>query len=339
MPTLLTRDRFREAVFTRDGHKCVICGAPAVDAHHIMERRLWPDGGYYLDNGASLCGLCHLAAEETRIEIETLLQKIGVRARLTPPHLYDDTRYDKWGNVILESGVRVPGELFHDLSVQKVLAFRIRDGNFATDMRKYPRTFHLPWSPGVTSDDRVMPNLLDLLGGDVVITEKMDGENTTMARDYIHARSLTSDNHPSRDWVKNFWGQIRFQIPHGMRVCGENLYARHSIAYANLASYFLGFSVWERNTCLSWDETVEWFQLLDIESVPVLFRGEMDEGQVEYLKAMQHASDFEGYVVRVSQGFELVDFPTRVGKWVRANHVQTHGHWMRQALVPNGLAR
>lgn len=38
---LLSRDAFREAVFTRDNHKCVICGKEAQDAHHnhIMERR------------------------------------------------------------------------------------------------------------------------------------------------------------------------------------------------------------------------------------------------------------------------------------------------------------
>lgn len=49
---LLTRDEFREGVFERDGHKCVVCGDDARDAHHIMERRLFADGGYYMENGA-----------------------------------------------------------------------------------------------------------------------------------------------------------------------------------------------------------------------------------------------------------------------------------------------
>lgn len=57
MRILLTRDDFREFVFKRDNHKCVVCGEPAVDAHHILERRLFHDSGYYLDNGASLCGI------------------------------------------------------------------------------------------------------------------------------------------------------------------------------------------------------------------------------------------------------------------------------------------
>jgi len=43
---LLTRDEFREAVFARDHHRCVICRNEGKDAHHILERRLFDDGGY-----------------------------------------------------------------------------------------------------------------------------------------------------------------------------------------------------------------------------------------------------------------------------------------------------
>lgn len=61
----MTREEFREAVFSRDKYRCVHCRAEAVDAHHLLERRLWPDGGYIPDNGVSLCGDCHLLAEQT----------------------------------------------------------------------------------------------------------------------------------------------------------------------------------------------------------------------------------------------------------------------------------
>ena len=56
-------------------------------------------------------------------------------------------------------------------------------------MIKYPRTPHLPTSPGLTNDDRIIKDLSLLERSQVVITEKMDGENTTISRDYIHARS------------------------------------------------------------------------------------------------------------------------------------------------------
>lgn len=64
---LLNRDTFRNAVFERDNYKCVVCGETAVDAHHIIERKLFDDGGYYIDNGVSLCGKHHLEAEMTVI--------------------------------------------------------------------------------------------------------------------------------------------------------------------------------------------------------------------------------------------------------------------------------
>jgi hypothetical protein len=69
---------------------------------------------------------------------------------------------------------------------------------------KFPRTPHLPFSEGVQEDDRIIESLDALLNHEVVVTKKMDGENTTMYRDHIHARSLDRRSHPSRDWVKQF---------------------------------------------------------------------------------------------------------------------------------------
>lgn len=94
---------------------------------------------------------------------------------------------------------------------------------------KYPRTPHLPWSPGFTADDLRNKTTALFDGKEVVVTEKMDGENTTMYRDYIHARSVDGRSHPSRAWVKQLHGRICFDIPEGWRFCGENMYAQHSI--------------------------------------------------------------------------------------------------------------
>ena len=69
---------------------------------------------------------------------------------------------------------------------------------------KYPRTMHLPWSLGLTNDDKKIACLDAFIGQRVIVTEKMDGENTSMYSDYIHARSLNGGNHLSRDWVKQF---------------------------------------------------------------------------------------------------------------------------------------
>lgn len=102
---------------------------------------------------------------------------------------------------------------------------------------KYPRTPHLPWSPGASLDDTRMADVRTFEGQEIVVTEKLDGENTTLSRDGLHARSLGPRPHPSRDWVKGLQGRIGYRIPGGWRLCGENLYARHSLAYEALEAY------------------------------------------------------------------------------------------------------
>ena len=206
-----------------------------------------------------------------------------------------------------------------------------------TSYVKYPRTPHLPWSSGVSSDDVRTHDLSSFDGQPVVVTEKLDGENTSMYRDHIHARSIDSKHHPSRDWVKGFHATIAHEIPEGWRLCGENLYARHSIAYDQLRSYFYLFSVWDSdNHCLSWPETEEWAELLGLPTPRILFQGPFDASAIEEIKVDETES--EGYVVRLAAGFAYTDFATSVAKWVRPNHVQSDGHWMHQTVVPNGLA-
>ncbi len=203
---------------------------------------------------------------------------------------------------------------------------------------KYPRTPHLPWSQGTTTDDSLLKDVKIFQGQEVVITEKMDGENTTMYPDHIHARSIDSRHHPSRTWVKGLHGSIAHMIPKGWRLCGENLYAQHSIIYENLKSYFYLFSIWnEHNQALNWDETEKWAKSLDLALVPVLYRGQWDESLARALKIDTQTR--EGYVVRTAAGFTHAEFSNHIAKWVRKGHVQTDEHWMHSKVIPNGLAK
>lgn len=338
---LLSREEFREQVFARDAHTCLMCDEPAVDAHHIIERRLFPDGGYYLGNGASLCSHHHLEAEQTTLDAQTLRDAAGITEIVLPDHLYDDLAYTKWGDVILEDGTRSPGELFYDESVQKILRRGGMLGRY-TPWVKHPRTHHLPSSPGVNDDDRIIATLDDLRSGEVVVTVKLDGEQTTMYSDHVHARSLTSGYHQSRTRVKSVWGRIRADIPPGWRVCGENVAGVHSIVYRNLPSVFFVHSIWEGSgRCLDFDQTAEWASLLEVPMAPMLWRGRFDDAP--WGSFWPHATGWcdedEGYVVRTAAGFDLAGFATHVGKWVRAGHVQPSAHhWAAGPYVPNGLA-
>ncbi len=201
---------------------------------------------------------------------------------------------------------------------------------------KYPRTRHLPWSPGAGPDDQFTEGIEPFIGQRVIVSEKMDGENTTLYADHVHARSIDSQHHPSRNWVKALHGRIAFQIPSGWRLCGENLYAVHSIAYEQLPSYFMLFSIWdENNRCLDWETTLEWAARLELRTVPVLYDGAFDQDWFDTFDCNPKTS--EGYVVRLADGFSFDAFGRSVAKWVRAGHVQTDEHWMHHEVVPNGL--
>jgi len=203
---------------------------------------------------------------------------------------------------------------------------------------KYPRTRHAPWSRSKGEDDKEHATMEQFIGREVVVTEKMDGENTTMYRDHYHARSLDSRHHPSRDAVKAIWGNIRYMIPEGFRLCGENMYAEHSIAYDDLESYFLGFSVWDdRNVKLAYDEGLALMQEWGVTPVRELYRGVYDEALIKRLWTPESASRVEGYVIQVVEEIPYEDFGTYVAKFVRPKHVQTDEHWMSKAVVPNKL--
>ena len=199
----------------------------------------------------------------------------------------------------------------------------------------YPRTPHLPWSPGATADDVRARDMSGFRGREVVVTEKLDGENTTLYADGLHARSLDSAHHPSRTWVKALQSRVGSRIPAGWRVCGENLFARHSIGYSELLGYFYGFSVWDGERCLPWDRTDRFLRDLGIPTAPVLWRGIYDERAIRALKFDTERQ--EGYVVRTVDGFEREAFGEQVAKWVRPSHVQTTTHWMHASVVENGL--
>jgi len=59
---MLTRKQFKNEIFKRDKNTCVLCESPAIDAHHIIDRKCYPHGGYYVNNGVALCSKHHIEA-------------------------------------------------------------------------------------------------------------------------------------------------------------------------------------------------------------------------------------------------------------------------------------
>lgn len=210
-----------------------------------------------------------------------------------------------------------------------------------TNRFKYPRTPHLPWSRGRSADDKQIPSLDGFEGREVVITEKLDGENTTLYPDtYVHARSIDGRHHESRNWIKADWANKAYRLSPNLRIVGENMFAQHSIAYEDLSSYFYGYGVYDGNICLSWNETVDLIHDFDYPTPHEYFRGIWNQTVAhqwsEYLHEIK-AKEVEGYVVRIVDSFNINDFGNFVAKSVRAEHVQTENHWMHGRIIPNKL--
>lgn len=207
-------------------------------------------------------------------------------------------------------------------------------------LQKYPRTPHLPWSrPDETDiwmDELFSPDDI------VVVTEKLDGENTSIYSDgLVHARSMDSRDHPSRHWIKGRAAYVASLMQEGVVLLGENLFAKHSIFYPELTEYFYLFGARTESHFLSYSDVQGVAEELGFKTAPEIYRGSWGDFKHEHVwpRASAFGPDCEGYVVRNVESFRIEDFRKNVAKYVRPNHVQTNKHWMHEEIQKNGLKK
>ena len=184
-------------------------------------------------------------------------------------------------------------------------------------------------SPGATSDDKIMRDVATLQAmPEIIATEKMDGENTTIFSGGCHPRSLDARYHPSRDWIKALAAGISPQLASNERIVGEYLFAQHSVTYDALPSYLLGFAWIVDGVVQGWDETQQRFGELGIHSVSILYRGPYSDDAIDTLISRLDCAKQEGFVVRSAGRVDEDEMHAHLAKYVRADHVQSDTHWM-----------
>jgi hypothetical protein len=213
---------------------------------------------------------------------------------------------------------------------------------------KYGRTYHYPFSPGTTSDDRInFDYWSDLQQIETVVhTEKLDGENNCLSKWGVFARSHAArTTSPWTATLREFWQRVKNDLG-GLEIFLENLYAVHSIRYQQLDHHFYVFAVREHGRWLSWEEVKFYAAMLDLPTVPQI---EMEptpndqklfEQKIMNMVGTAGAFDpvdtatgkpctLEGIVSRNAAAFHRDDFANNVFKWVRKGHVKTNEHWTR----------
>lgn len=194
---------------------------------------------------------------------------------------------------------------------------------------KWPKIPHLPNSPGVTKDDTKLESDSHFHDGSLlIVTEKLDGENTSLFRDRVHARSEESNHHESQSWLKQFHASFAYLIPSNIQIVGENMYAKHSIFYDKLTSYFYVFAIidLESEKIMSWETTTYYCDMFNLQTVPFF------EGNVSHFGPTS-----EGYVIRKASSFPVKEIDKNMAKYVRKDHVQTDKHW-KTSWIPNKLS-
>lgn len=206
---------------------------------------------------------------------------------------------------------------------------------------KYPRTRHLPFSPGVHRDDRIMENVEGLLNVQLVFTEKLDGSGVCLTREELYARSrIGPPNHPSFAPLWGIFHEKRHLIPDNWSLFGEWCFAVHAVTYPDITDNnwlnLFGIRFEDTQNWASFNQVQNMAQQLGVPSVPVddtriVTTAEELEQTVERLrkKPSVYGPTREGIVVRSREGFPNNAFSEKVGKWVRAGHVAGE-HWQKR---------
>jgi hypothetical protein len=216
-------------------------------------------------------------------------------------------------------------------------------------MSKYPRTFHLPFSPCVSKDDKRMKDVGSLLNVPLIFSEKMDGQNVTMMRDGCFARSHNGPpKHKSFNLFKAIHADIRLKIPENIQIFGEWLYATKVIRYYNLPSYLMAIGIRDLSTnkWLGPAESQRIASMIGVSFVPILSgivtvssEKELHDTIKELMKmASPYSKEKEGIVVRLAEEFDDKDFSKYVGKYVKKNFVpEKTKHWKFKKIEKNLL--
>lgn len=234
---------------------------------------------------------------------------------------------------------------------------------------KYPRSLHANISLGSTSDDRFMPvGYVEKFSKfkQLILSEKLDGQNNCFNRYGLFARSHTSPSiHPWDKPLLQRWELIKNDLK-DLELFGENMFAQHSIRYDQLESFFYLYGVRIKDTWLSWDEVKFYAELFDFPTVPQieikhelfdLFNPKINEDKIleEWFRLnlgmswvdsvltpgllcgidpVSNKPASEGFVIRnageykTNSDLELNEFDN-LFKVVRQGHVQTDIHWTK----------
>ena len=221
---------------------------------------------------------------------------------------------------------------------------------------RFPTTPHLAWLGGGATprEDKVLTptEAAELLAGEVVVEEKLDGANLGWSLDADG--SLRAQNrgqyltHPHAGqfarlpaWEAIHGQALREALTPELILFGEWCAARHSLEYTLLPDWFLVFDVYDRASGAFWS-TARRDALaahIGVATVPQVLSGRTSLAELERILAewpsRYRSGPMEGVVVRHQADGHTV----ARAKLVRADFTQAiEGHWRNRAIEWNRVS-
>ncbi len=250
-------------------------------------------------------------------------------------------------------------------------------------IQKFPRTPHLEGSrlqPG--DQDLTQVKFAEIAGRHIVVEEKIDGANCGISFDFDGNLRLQSRGHyltggPRekqfallKQWASEHQHALHDRLGSRYLMYGEWMFAKHTIFYNRLPSYFLEFDIFDTDTktFLSTTRRRELLDALPVNTVPILHDG--PAAKIEALLAHIGPSrfidpnakdDLEKLAVAAGQSAQAVSAETDLSgkmeglyikveensivtdrfKYVRADFLavvdQSGSHWQDRPLIRNQL--
>lgn len=215
---------------------------------------------------------------------------------------------------------------------------------------KFPSTPHLAWLASTPArGDKVLspPELRELLAGEVLVEEKVDGANLGLSvgdsgellvqnRGSYLGTHAPAQFQPLWSWLDTHREALAQVLSPNLMLFGEWCFAVHSIRYDALPDWFLAFDVYDRPAGRFWSSRRRDALLdsLGLARVPAISRGHFSLDDLHGMLGTSHLTHgpLEGLYVRRDEG----DFLAARAKLVRADFVQAiTEHWSSRPLQRN----
>lgn len=219
---------------------------------------------------------------------------------------------------------------------------------------RFPHTPHLHWLGNkVPRNDKVLSpdEVSDLLDGEVVVEEKIDGSNMGISLgidgnflfqkrgDYLHSPFTGEFKHLER-WLRLHENELFECLDTRLIAFGEWMAARHGLAFDRLPDWWILFDLYDRNEeCFySTRRRNKWAQKAGVAVVPEVAKGHFTSEELIKLsfntQSRFRSGELEGLIVRRENERWL----EQRAKLVHADFIQTIGtHWSSKTIEWNRI--